>query len=71
MKKEDILICQETIKNSFGWILFESGKEYKVLNIDDEEVFLNHTLYANEYNSFPINWVLEKFKLKDNVKRKD
>jgi len=66
MKIGDILICKEEVKNSFGWILFELDKEYEVLNIDDEEVYLNHTLYGNEYNSFPIDWVLVKFKLKDN-----
>lgn len=64
MKRGDILTCQETIKNPFGWILFECDKDYEVLSVDDDEVFLNHTLYANEYNSFPIEWVLEKFKIK-------
>ena len=71
MEKGDILICQETVKNFLGWTLFETGKEYRILSIDDEEVLLDHTLYANEYNSFPIDWVSQKFKIKDNVKRKD
>ncbi len=67
MKKGDILVCQETVTNFLGWSLFENGAEYEVLEIDEKEVYLNHTLYANEYNSFPIEWVLEKFKIKQNA----
>lgn len=66
MKKGDTLICQEEVTNLFGWSLFELNKEYKILDIDDDEVYLDHTLYANEYNSFPIDWVKQKFKLKQN-----
>lgn len=66
MKKGDILICQEEVTNPFGWSLFELNKEYKILDIDDDEVYLDHTLYANEYNSFSVEWVKQKFKLKQN-----
>lgn len=65
MRKGDILICNETVNNLFGDPLFEKGKEYKVLYIDNEKVevmvCLNHNLYANEYNSFPIEWVNKNF----------
>ena len=65
MRKGDKLICKETINNLIGMPLFEKGKEYEVLYIDNEQVetmiVLNHNLYANEYNSFPLLWVNEKF----------
>ena len=66
MRKGDIFICKERINNIFGNPLFEKGKEYKVLYVDNEKtevmVCLNHNLYANEYQSFPIDWVYENFK---------
>ena len=49
-----------------GWPLFEKGKKYKVLYVDNEQseimVVLNHQLYANEYNEYPIEWVNKNFK---------
>jgi hypothetical protein len=66
MKKGDILICKKTINNMIGWPLFEKGKKYKVLYVDNEQseimVVLNHQLYANEYNEYPIEWVNKNFK---------
>lgn len=66
MKKGDKLVCKETINNIIGWPLFEKGKEYEVLYVDNEQseimVVLNHNLYANEYNEYPIDWVNKKFK---------
>lgn len=67
MKQGDKLICLEDIKNTFGDPLFEKGKTYIVLYVDNESrpsqtVCLNHTLYANQYQDFPIDWVLQKFK---------
>ncbi len=48
--------------------LFEAGKEYQVLYVDNEKpkimVVLNHNLYANEYAEYPIEWILENFKKK-------
>ena len=66
MKKGDKLICIETIDNLFGQPLFEKDKEYNVLYVDNEDVkvmvCLDHNLYANEYATFPLEWVAEKFK---------
>lgn len=49
-----------------GWTLFEKGKKYKVLYVDNEQseimVVLNHRLYVNEYNEYPIEWVNKNFK---------
>lgn len=63
LKIGDVLICNETIKNIVGWVLFEEGKEYEVLLVDEEEdeVFLNHVLYANEYEPQHIGFVKEYF----------
>ena len=48
-----------------GHPLFEKGVEYEVLYVDNEEtevmVCINHNLYANEYQSFPLEWVVENF----------
>ena len=67
MKKGDKLKCLETIENLLGMALFEKGKIYEVLYINNEDikvmVCLNHTLYSNEYNQFPLEWINEKFKL--------
>ena len=67
MKQGDKLICLEDIKNTFGDPLFEKGKTYIVLYIDNEShptqtVCLNHKLFTNQYREFPIEWVLQKFK---------
>lgn len=68
MRKGDKLICKETVNNVFGMPLFEKGKEYEVLYIDNEKtevmVILNHNLYANEYMEYPLGWVSKKFKSK-------
>lgn len=65
MRKGDKLICTKQVKNFLNLVLFEEGKEYNVLYVDHDEVkvmvCLNHTLYANEYNLFPIEWVREHF----------
>ncbi len=65
MRKGDKLICTKQVKNFLNLVLFEEGKEYDVLYVDHDEVevmvCLNHTLYANEYNLFPIEWVREHF----------
>jgi hypothetical protein len=70
MRKDDKLICKKTINNIIGWPLFEKGKEYKVLYVDNEQtevmVVLNHRLYSNEYNEYPLEWVEKNFK---NVER--
>lgn len=66
MKKGDRLICKKNINNIFGWPLFEKGKEYEVLYVDNEQVkvmvVLNHNLYANEYMDYSIDWVNKNFK---------
>jgi hypothetical protein len=67
MKKGDKLVCLETINNGLGNPLFIMGKTYTILSVDDNEVFLDHILYANEYNSFPIEWVNKKFKKAETI----
>ena len=66
MRKGDKLICQKEINNFLGQPLFEKGKEYDVLYVNNEDVevmvCLNHNLYANEYNSFTLEWVNSNFK---------
>lgn len=68
MRKGEILICKETVNNVLGMPLFEKGKEYEVLYVDNEQaeimVVLNHNLYANEYMEYPLDWVSKKFKSK-------
>ena len=67
MKKGDKLKCLVTVDNLLGMPLFKKGEVYEVLYVNNEDVrvmvCLNHTLYANEYNQFPLEWVNEKFKL--------
>ena len=66
MKKGDKVKCLRTIKNFFGWVLFEKGKMYNVLYVDNESisvmVTLDHTLYANEYMEYELDWILKNFK---------
>jgi hypothetical protein len=66
MKQGDKLICLETINNLYGDPLFEKGKIYNVLYVNNENikisVSLNHILYANEYSEFDLEWVLQNFK---------
>jgi hypothetical protein len=63
MRKGDKLICIKEVKNFSGDVLFELGKEYRVLYVNNEDVkvkvCLNHTV--NEYNYFLYEWVLEHF----------
>jgi hypothetical protein len=67
MKIGDKLKCLKTVDNLLGMPLFKKGEVYEVLYINNEDVkvmvCLNHTLYANEYNQFSLEWVNEKFKL--------
>jgi len=51
--KGDKLVCIETVYNFLQQTLFIKDEVYEVLD-NDGEVFLNHILYGNEYNSFPI-----------------
>ena len=66
MRKGQKLICKKTIDNSLVMPLFKEGQEYEVLYVDHEKphisVCLNHALYANEYGSFPLEWVRKNFK---------
>jgi hypothetical protein len=67
MKQGDKLICLEEVKSRFGDKLFEKGKTYIVLYVDNESkatqtVCLNHKLFSNEYQDFPLEWILQKFK---------
>ncbi len=67
MKKGLKLKCQKDVKNILGMPLFEKGETYEVLYTCNEStevlVCLNHILYANEYNLWPLEWVNEKFKI--------
>lgn len=62
MEKGDKLICLYNIDNFFGQPLFVENQIYTVLDVSDDEVCLDHTLYANEYSYFETKWVLENFK---------
>ena len=48
IRKGDKLLCTEDVNNVFGMPLFEKGKEYEVLCVDNEQVktyiTLNHNL---------------------------
>jgi hypothetical protein len=65
MRKGDKLKCLEDIPSFLGMPLFEKDKIYEVLYVDHEDttikVCLNHNLYANEYETFDLNWVNKKF----------
>ena len=66
MKKGQKLICLKESRNFLGQLLFEKGKQYEVLYVDNEKVktyiTLNHNLYANEYMEQELEWVLKRFK---------
>jgi hypothetical protein len=66
IRKGDKLICTEDVNNVFGMPLFEKGKQYEVLYVDNEKVktfiVLNHVLYGNEYMEHELQWVLKRFK---------
>ena len=66
IRKGDKLLCTEAVNNVFGWPLFEKGKEYEVLYVDNEKVktyiVLNHVLYGNEYMEYELEWILKTFK---------
>jgi hypothetical protein len=68
IRKGDKLICTEDVNNVFGMPLFEKGKEYEVLYVDNEQVktfiVLNHVLYSNEYMEHDLEWILKRFKKK-------
>ena len=72
MRKGDKLKCLEDIPNVLGMPLFEKDKIYEVLYVDHEnttiQVCLNHNLYANEYETFDLEWVNKRFQKKlDNL----
>ena len=66
IRKGDKLLCTEDVNNVFGWPLFEKGKQYEVLYVDNEKVktyvYMNHNLYGNEYMEHELQWVLKNFK---------
>jgi len=66
MRKGQKMVCKKTVNNLLGMPLFKEGQEYEVLYVDHEKpqikVCLNHVLYANEYSSFPLEWVRKNFK---------
>jgi hypothetical protein len=62
IKKGDKLICLYDIGNFFGQSLFKENQIYTVLDVDNDLIYLDHILYANEYTSFDSEWVIENFK---------
>ena len=66
IRKGDKLLCTEDVNNVFGWPLFEKGKQYDVLYVENEKVktyiVMNHNLYGNEYMEHELQWVLKRFK---------
>lgn len=65
MKKGDKLKCLEDIPNFLGMSLFKKDHIYEVLYVDNEDttiqICLNHVSYTNEYKTFDLQWVNEKF----------
>jgi hypothetical protein len=61
------LLCLHTINNLYRQPLFEKGQIYEVLYINKESVkvmiTLNHTLYANEYAEYDLEWISKNFKI--------
>jgi hypothetical protein len=66
MKKGDKLICREDIKNILREVIFEKGKVYEVLYVDNEKtevmVVLNHKVYDAEYKEYSLEWINQNFK---------
>jgi len=66
IRKGDKLICSKGVNNIFGMPLFEKGKEYEVLWVDNEKeksvIVLKHILYANEYSEFDLDFIRKNFK---------
>lgn len=66
MKKGDKLICREDIKNILREVIFEKGKVYEVLYVDNEKtkvmVVLNHKVYDDEYKEYSLEWINQNFK---------
>jgi hypothetical protein len=67
MRKGQKLICKKKITNKVGIPIFEEGKIYEVIYVDNEgtdiQVCLNHILHGNEYVTFPLVWVIKNFKI--------
>ena len=79
MNQGDKLVCLKTINNYINQPLFIEGEEYEVLYLisDDQkttsltenmEVCLNHIMYANTYNTWPISWVRRNFKSRQELR---
>lgn len=75
MKQGDRLVCLSTVNNYVNQPLFIEGKEYEVLylisddqNPENMEVCLNHIMYGNEYGHFPLEWVKNTFKSKQELR---
>lgn len=66
IRKGDKLTCSKGVNNIFGMPLFEKGKEYEVLWVDNEKeksvIVLKHILYANEYSEFDLDFIRKNFK---------
>jgi len=62
MKKDDKFKCLKTVNNLLGQPLFIKGETYTVLYVDgDDDITLNHILYANEYRGFSLRFINEHF----------
>lgn len=70
MKVGDKFMCIYTINNIMDLPLFEEGKVYEVLDVDGDDITLNHNLYANEYGSFKIDFVKRNFKTLKEIRKK-
>ena len=66
IRKGDKLICSKGVNNIFGMPLFEKGKEYEVLWVDNEKeksvIVLKHILYTSEYSEFDLDFIRKNFK---------
>lgn len=65
MKPGQILICNKTIKNHFGDLLFKKDNSYKVIYVDNEQTHIMICLTMETDNikgiTFPIDFILENF----------
>jgi hypothetical protein len=58
----DKLKCLKTINNLLQMPLFIENNIYEVLDVDEDNIILNHIMYGNEYGHFNIKLISENFK---------
>lgn len=62
IKKGDQFRCRKNIVNLFGWPLYIKDNVYKVIGMrDNDEITLDHIIYANEYQSITKEYIFKNF----------